>query len=117
MEAHMKVHFSDVREFQEELALDKTRIYRSIVRATKMFQPTKLSSTIRQVHVIASACVRSALVELRVYCGQDWGPDFPQSKETLEKADQIITQLEGFTQSHGLELRAGVFSPNGEAWQ
>ena len=113
----MRVHFSDVREFQAELEVDKTRIYRSIVRATQMFQPTKLSPTIRHVYVIAGACVRSALVELRVYCGQDWGPNFPQSKEALEKADQIITRLEGWAQSQGLELRAGVFSANGEGWQ
>jgi hypothetical protein len=113
----MKVHFSDVREFQDELALDKTRVYRSIVRVTKMFQPSKSYPTASHVYVIAGACVRSALIELRVYCGQHWGPDRPQSKEALEKADQIITGLEAWGQSHGLELRAGVFSPNGEAWQ
>ena len=113
----MKILFSDLQEFQEELEADKTRIDWSIIRATKMFQSSKLSPTIRHVYVIAGASVRSALVELRVHCGQHWGRDFPQSKEALEKADKIITGLEAWAQSHGLEVRAGVFEANGEGWQ
>lgn len=113
----MQVHFSDVREFQEELEADKTKICRSIVRLTKMFQPRKLSPDIRHVYVIAGALVRSSLIELRVYCGVQRGSDVPQSKESLEKAEQIITQIEAWARSHEIEIRAGVFSPNGEAWQ
>jgi len=116
----MKVQISDLQEFQEELKAERPHIDRSLIRATKLFIPTKLSPNIRLVHVVAGAWIWAPvdvglsippeyLAELRVFCGQHWCPEFPASQETLDRADTIIKALDVWAQEYHLQVRPGMF--------
>lgn len=111
----MRIQFSDLKEFQEELTRDQDLIHRRLIRVTKLFQRTGETAN-RNIIVVAGALVpdEGLLVELRVYCGTDWGKGLPISAETHERADKLIEQLEAWAKDHGIDVRAGMFLPDKE---
>ncbi len=67
---------------------------------------------VSRVYCVATAVKKSdnghlLLLELKRYIGDDWGKDIPASRETLERADEYIGQLEVKLQTGGLLIRHG----------
>lgn len=116
----MKVQFSDLDEFFEELCRDAIRrkdeslwfenIERNLLRVTKSYQPTAHSPIVYLLQVIAGDIVRGQLIELThtlgdVILGRD-----PQAPPPIEqRADALVADIAARAEALGLEVRAGRF--------
>jgi hypothetical protein len=108
----MKVKFSRVDEFLEELRLEANEgnVADSIVRLTCRYQQAKDFPHLQHVSVIAGVLVRGKLVELQKFCGivADF-PNDPESEKTRDRAQAAITQIQQAAQELTLSVRKGVF--------
>lgn len=65
----MKVKFSAVEKFVEELQLEREDVADEIVRITYSYQPFKDHPHLMSLTVVAGIVVRGRLVELHKACG------------------------------------------------
>jgi hypothetical protein len=108
----MKVRFSRVEEFLEEVRLEAEggNITDGILRVTCSYQPAREAPHISSVTVIAGALVKGKLVELQQACGLLL--DFPSDQEshkTRERAHEAMQQVRAAAGELGLSVRKGVF--------
>ena len=108
----MKVRFSRVEEFLEELKLEAEggHVTDGIVRVTCSYQPARDAPHISSVTVIAGVVVKGKLVELQKACGLL--VDFPSDQEshkTWERAHEAMQQVRTAAGELGLSVRQGVF--------
>ena len=66
------VKFSAPDDFLEELAKDKEKVDRGIVRLVYSFTPTNISPNIQHLSVVATALVAGQVYRLETYCGDLW---------------------------------------------
>lgn len=103
----MKVRFNDVVEFLTELETSCPQD--NVIRATRQYCATQYAP-IRSVFVLAGYINGSGqLVELKTFCGQDWGGQFEESEQTAKKGDAILEQIRLEAQRLGFAMRAGAF--------
>ena len=85
------VKFNDPEDFLAELAKDKEKVDRGIVRLVYSFTPTKVSPNIQHLSVVATALVGTQVYRLETYCGDLWriegqGTD----RESYEEACAVV---------------------------
>src|SRR5215467_13462967 len=105
----MKVKFSRVEEFLEELKLEAGNVTDNIVRLTCRYHRTGDMPHISSLTVVAGVLVRGKLIELHKACGLV--VDFPSDKEsekTRERAQHALCQVQMAAQELGLSVRKGV---------
>jgi len=103
----MKVRFNRVEEFCTELEKDAEKIDRRIVRCTKLFEVTKISTNIHYVFALATYVVEGQTVELRRYCGDIWQINKEKDKAAVDLADKALAAIEETCKRLKLEVRAG----------
>ena len=108
----MKVRFSSVEEFLEELRIEqeKQHVTDGVIRITCSYQPDRHHPQLSAVTVIAGVVMRGQLVELHKLCGIV--ADFPEdqaSQKTRERAQAAMAQLRTAAQELALLVRKGVF--------
>jgi len=102
-----------VEEFLEELTKSPPNID-LVVRGTVSYTSGGAVPTLQSVSVIATYIRsiglgdESLLVKLETYCGQHWG--FGESdKKTMDRAENILKQIEDKVKQLDLHWRAGVY--------
>lgn len=103
----MRVRFSDVDEYLEELRKDAPLVDRKILRLTNSFQARSFSPHIHTLTVMATARVNDSVVVLEASCGDLWGQSVPD-EETLGRADAIHSRIKQTAADLELEVRAGL---------
>jgi hypothetical protein len=108
----MKVRFSQVEHFLEELGMEveAKSVTRDIIRITCVYQRAHDAPHISSVTVVAGFLVKGKLVELHRACGLVM--DFPGDQESLktrERAQEAMTQVRTAAEERGLSVRKGVF--------
>ena len=114
----MKVQFSVVEEFLEELRHEHKEVEDSIVRVTFRYEQSPHVSFVYHMSVVAGFVVRGKLIELHQLCGDilKEQPAHEGSRKTKARAEQIIHQIEHVLtmlnrDGVALALRRGVFAP------
>jgi hypothetical protein len=114
----MRVHFSTVEEWLEELRHECTgsegsfAIEDQIVRATYRYEQSKDITFLYSMSVVAGFVVRGKLVELKQPCGDvlNGAPPQPETNSQTKKyAEQIMVRIEQIVSTYQLALRRGVF--------
>jgi hypothetical protein len=109
------VRFNDPDEFISELAKGPATLD-SILRVTVQYKATQMTPAIQHISVIAGALRKYdgvlQLIELTRYCGDYWGREF--ERRALDKADEVMKQLERRAPVFGLTIRAGAYELNGK---
>ena len=108
----MKVRFSRVEEFVEELKLaaEGGHVTESIVRVTCSYQPAQDAPHISSVTVIARFLVKGKLVELQRACGLLFDlPRDQESAKTRERAHEAMIKVRTAAEESGLSVRKEVF--------
>jgi hypothetical protein len=113
----MKVQFSVVSEFTQDLEADKELIEDKILRMTLLYQQVR-DLPVVQLFVVASCVIRGKIVELRLDCGQMFAPHAgterqPTNEERL--AEQLQATIREEAVRLGLTLRGGVFEESRES--
>jgi hypothetical protein len=103
------VHFSVPDEFLEELAKDRNRVHRGIVRVAYRVTPSRASPAISSLSVVATAMVDGQVYRLEVSCGDLWHIG-EVDRAVQEKAEKIRKRIEEECRQLGLEIRGGVLS-------
>ena len=101
------VNFSHPEDFLEELEKDKDQVDRGIVRLVYSFTPSKLSSNISHLSVLATALVAGQVYRLEHYCGDLWRIE-SQDKPVHDKGTRIKRLIEERCAALGLEVRGGA---------
>jgi len=104
----MKVTFNQVGEFIDELEKDAGKVERNLVRCTKLFEPSRLSPTIRLVSIFSTYSVAGQVITLTRYCGDIWGINREKDNEVIAKADAYLKSIEKACKHLKLEVRAGM---------
>ena len=111
----MKVQFSVVGEFLEEIEQDAAQVEDGIVRVARQYQQTQ-TPPLMHLYVVAGVVVKSKVVELRQYCGQvfDAKPD-EHTREVNAKpeafAQEVIDRVTAAGLQLGFDVRKGYFEP------
>ncbi len=106
----MKVHFSVVEEFLDELRYEQCEVEDEIVRLTFNYEQMKGMSSVYHMSVIAGFVVRGKLVYLKQPCGDVWKAEGNEtSVKVRQRADDIAQQIEAHVEGMNLALRRGVF--------
>ncbi|HWP59481.1 MAG TPA: hypothetical protein VNL14_16435 [Candidatus Acidoferrales bacterium] len=112
--AHARVvRFNDPQEFLREIAQDKERIHRKIVRLTTLYTQSK-TLPIMYVSVLATALIegetpaRDSIVRLEHFCGDIMGVGHTDEK-TRERVSKAQGVIEGYCRDMDLDVRAGVY--------
>jgi hypothetical protein len=111
----MKVIFNNVEEFCTELEKDTEQVDRRIVRCTKLFKATKLSSNIHHIFAVATYATQGQIVELKRYCGDIWQVNAEEDKKAIDLAEKALKAVEETCQRLGFEVRAGYLEEQGSA--
>ena len=107
----MKVTFSVVEEFLDELRHEYKEVEDAMIRATYRYQQSKNVAFLYSMSVVAGFVVRGKLIELHQLCGDVVkGPPEPESNtRTKAVAERIMQQIAHVVENFGLALRRGVF--------
>lgn len=100
------VKFSYPDDFLDELAKDKEKVDRGIVRLVYSFKPSKLSPNITHLSVVATALVAGQVYRLEHYCGDLWRIE-SQDQAVHDKGISVKKQIEYGCSRLGLEVRGG----------
>ena len=101
------VTFNDVESFLLELEQDVDKIDRRVVRCVFEVEQRNVH---RHVYVVATVVVNGAIVQLREFVGEHWGPRFEEITSATEgRGDKISTAVREFCDKHELFLRSGVY--------
>jgi hypothetical protein len=103
------VHFSVPDDFLEELAKDRDRVHRGIVRVAYRVTPGRASPNISHLSVVATALVEGQVYRLEAPCGNLWHIG-EEDRAVQEKAEKIRERIEEACRQLGLEIRGGVLS-------
>ncbi len=104
------VKFNSAQEFLKELEKDKDKVERRIVRLVYVWVPSRLSSNIQHLSVVATARVEGLVYRLDRYCGDVWQID-GQDEPVKKKAEETSKLLSDGCAALGLEVRNGLFEP------
>lgn len=112
----MKVSFSVVEEFLDELRHEQKDVEDLIVRATYRYEQAKDVPFLYHMSVVAGFVVRGKLVELRQFVGDILKPPGEKDAQVKGIAEQIMQQIENVVTmlnggGMGIALRRGVFEP------
>ncbi len=89
----MKIKFSNMADFIEELEKDKDRIERGIMRVNTITQASSMSPAIQLVFVTAECIVGDHILSYREYCGDLWGAGFECDEKTKGKERSLRARL------------------------
>jgi hypothetical protein len=98
------VRFNDPEEFAAELAREKPS--NGLLRLTQQFERSKMSPYIAYVSVLGSFLRDGEIVSLRRYCGDHWQNG---DRKALDRAQDVMRDLEDVAKRLGIEVRAGVY--------
>lgn len=105
----MKVRFSTLDEYVEEITKDADHIEDRIIRITAVYEPTTTAPII-SAYAVAHCLIRGKIVELRQFCGQ-W-LDVPHedqiSQHTQQRAMDAMAQMRTEAVQLNLDVRAGI---------
>lgn len=105
----MKIKFSTVEDFLDELKRDKEKIERNIVRVNFERAGTKFSPNIWNVFLRAECIIAGHIVELRSFCGDLWGHGMKADEETKRIFDDRRKHLEEELARLGItDIRGGA---------
>ncbi len=114
----MKIKFSNLKDFIEELEKDKDKVERGIVRVNTVTQVSKMSPAVHLVYVLAECIVvdfiapgviSSHIIEYREYCGDLWGKGFECDEKTKSKVKELRSQLDAEFARLGItDIRGGT---------
>jgi hypothetical protein len=109
----MKVRFSTVEEFLEELRQEASAVEDQIVRLTFQYHQTRQVHFVYHMSVLAGFVVRGKLIELRQRVGEVMHnvPEHEGSANVKARAEAIARQIETAAEEMNLILRRGVFEP------
>jgi hypothetical protein len=110
----MRVHFSVVEEFLEELRHEHTEVEDAIVRVTFRYEQSPQVPFVYHMSVVAGFLVRGKLIELKQSCGDITKPPGEHDAKTRARAEQIAGQIENVLSTLNRDgcafaLRRGVF--------
>ncbi len=110
----MKVIFSVVEEFLNELRHEQKEVEDSIVRLTYRYEQSKEVPFLFYMSVVAGFMVRGKLIELKQQGGDAMKPPSELDAKTRARAEQIAQQIENYLTTlnrdgMGFALRRGVF--------
>lgn len=97
----MKVSFSDVCDFLNELEREKTKI----VRVTAKEQP--INNGTSEMYLRAGFLVGENLNELNQYCGETFQGN--KSNEMRENYESLENEIREFCKAQGIEVRGGEY--------
>ncbi len=110
----MKIKFSSVIDFIEELKKDKDKIERGIVRVNFERAGTQFSPNIWNVFLRAECIIAGNIVELRSFCGDLWGHGSMSDDRTKRTFDDKRKQLEEELAGMGItDIRGGAIEDEG----
>jgi hypothetical protein len=112
----MKVTFSVVEEFLEELHHEQKEVEDSIVRVTFRYEQSPQVPFVYYMSVVAGFLVRGKLIELKQACGDIMKPPGEHDAKTRARAEQIAGQIVNVLSilnrdGGSFALRRGVFQP------
>jgi hypothetical protein len=117
----MKVRFTDVGEFLEELrrAVELRQVEQGILRHTQELveteHMTRLDVVAGDIETQWSAApdhvIHRRLIELRVSCGLYRGANDRATKHAQARANALQAKLDAAAEALRLEVRAGLFEP------
>jgi hypothetical protein len=113
----MKVTFSVVSEFMQDLEADKECIEDKILRVSLVYQQVR-DLPVVQLSVVAGCIIRSKIVELRLDCGQMFAPQAGMERHFTNEvrlAEQLQATLREEAARLGLTLRGGVLEESRES--
>jgi hypothetical protein len=107
----MRVRFSVVEEFLDELRYEQRELEDEIVRLTFQYQQSTQVHFVYAMSVVAGFIARGKLIELKQHCGDVMRPPTEADTKTRARAEQIAQQIENVVEGMNLALRRGVFEP------
>lgn len=112
----MKIRFSVVEEFLDELHHEQKEVEDSVVRLTYRYEQSKEVPFLFYMSVVAGFMVRGKLIELHQLCGDvlKEPPATEGNARTKAKAEHIAKQIENYLTTlnrdgFAFALRRGVF--------
>jgi hypothetical protein len=108
----MRVRFSFVEEFLDELTQDAHLIEEGIIRITLNYQPLEMKP-LALLSVHAGVIVNGKIIELHQAIGHVWQPPAggQDDAKVRTRAQDICAQVEAQASVLGLVIRRGVFHP------
>src|SRR5437870_2695785 len=88
----MKVQFSVVSEFIQELEADKDLIEDQILRMSLLYQQVR-DLPVVQLFVVAGCVIRGKIIELRQDCGHTFAP-FPGTERHVTNEERMAARLQ-----------------------
>ncbi len=105
----MKIKFSNLKDFIEELEKDKDKVERGIVRVNTATQVSTMSPAIHLTFVLAECIIGNHIIEYREYCGDLWGKGFECDEKTRSKEKALRSQLDAELTRLGItDIRGGT---------
>lgn len=105
----MKVLFHVAGEFIEEMHRDRGKIDRNLIRVT-IQRKSHLTPNIHQVIVLATYSVEGQVVELKHYCGDNWGLNSENDIQTNSRAEGICKTITKEGEGLKMEIRPGYLT-------
>jgi hypothetical protein len=118
----MRVQFSTVEEFLEELQLEvaaPAAMAHGILRLTCTYTPMRGPAL--RATVIAGVIVHQQLIELQHDCGTVWdvpgkteghtSGGKPADEQTNAKVTEVVSAVTQFAKVYGFVVRRGIFAP------
>ena len=112
----VRVRFSDVDEFVEELRFSRDVVRGGIVRVTGLFRASEAMPGTRAASLVATALLEGGLLlRLDTPCGRLWGDGKDAaSAETRERLEALRERVLAACRELGLETRAGIYELPGK---
>jgi hypothetical protein len=108
----MRIQFSVVEEFLEEVAQDAHLVEEGILRVTQHYQPLEMKP-LALLSVHAGVIVNGKVVGLHQPIGHVWQPPAggQDDAKVRTRAQDICAQVETQARALGLTIRRGMFHP------
>lgn len=97
----MKVSFSNVCDFLNEIEREETKIVRITVKEQA------INNGVSEMFLVAGFLVSESLNELTQYCGQTFQGD--ESNEMLKQYEAFENEIREFCKAQGIEVRSGEY--------
>jgi hypothetical protein len=106
----MRVRFSYVEEFLDELAQDAHLVEDGLIRITINYQPLEMKPLMR-LSVHAGVIVNGKIIELHHPIGHVWQPPAggQDDAKVRQIAQDVCAQVEAKASALGLTIRRGMF--------
>jgi hypothetical protein len=105
----MKIKFSNLVDFIEELEKDKDKIERGIVRVNFERVDLTFSPNICHVFIRAECIINRNIIELREFCGDLWGIGSASDDDTKKNYSNKKVNLEEGLHRLGItDIRGGT---------